>query len=85
MDRVLLLLPPIGGIGKLFLELVDPTCGINEFDFARIERVANTTNIYFNFRLGCSRCKFISTTTRNMGFNVFWMNALFHRFSPNPV
>jgi len=64
--------------GELVLELFDPTCGVNELEFAGVKRVANVANVHLELLAGAPGHEAISTATRDLGFEVFWVDAIFH-------
>src|SRR3954469_7113116 len=64
--------------GKLVLELLDPACRIDELQFPRIEGVANVADIDLQLLTGAPGRKLVAAATRNLRFEVFGMNAVFH-------
>jgi hypothetical protein len=63
---------------KLVLELLDPARGVNELEFARVERMANIANVDFQLFSSATGLKAVPTTTTYLSFKVLWMNAVFH-------
>ncbi len=68
----------VGSGSELVLELFDPTCGVNELEFAGVKRVANVANVHLELLAGAPGREAISTSTRDLGFEVFWVDAVFH-------
>jgi hypothetical protein len=68
---------------KTLGETINTTASINNFLFARVERVASTAHvnveIFTNSRTGF---EVITTTAVDSNFNVIWMNISFHDFWP---
>ena len=81
----LLLFTSVRSTGKFFVEFINASFPIHKFLFARVERMADTTNIDFEFRLRRFCREFVSTTASNLSFNVFGMNVFLHNFLKNPV
>ncbi len=63
---------------ELVLELLDPARGVNELEFARVERMANVANVDLQLFSSATGLKTVPTTTGYLGFKVLWMNAVFH-------
>ena len=63
---------------ELCLELFNPTCSINELQFARVERMANIANVDSQLFASASSDKRVPTTTGNRGLLVVWVNSVFH-------
>lgn len=63
---------------ELVLELLDPTCGVDELQLARVKRMANVANVDLQLFTSATGLKAVPTTTGYLGFKVLWMNAVFH-------
>jgi hypothetical protein len=68
----------VGSGSELVLELFDPTCGVHELEFAGIKRVANVANVNLELLAGAPGREAISTATGDLGFEIFWVDAVFH-------
>ena len=68
----------VGSGSELVLELLNTTCGVDELEFARIERMANVANVDLQLFTSATGLEAVSTTTGYLGFKVLWMNAVFH-------
>ena len=75
-----LLLRAVRSTGEFVFELFDASCRVDELQFARVERMANATNIDLEFRLGRPGRKLVSATTGYLGLNVLRMNVTFHDY-----
>ena len=68
----------VGSGSELVLELFDPTCGVHEFELAGVERVANVANVNLEFLAGAPGREAVTAATGDLGFEVFWVDAVFH-------
>ena len=68
----------VGSGSELVLELFDPPCGVHELEFAGIKRVANIANVNLELLAGAPGREAISTATGDLGFEIFWVDAVFH-------
>jgi hypothetical protein len=68
---------------KTLGETINTTASINNFLFARVERVASTAHVNVEiFTNGRTGFEVITTTAVDGNFNVIWMNISFHDFWP---
>jgi hypothetical protein len=63
---------------ELVLELFDPTSGVNELELSGVERMADVANVDLELFAGAACSKTISATASHLGFEVFWVDAIFH-------
>ena len=68
----------VGSGSELVLELFNTACCVNELEFAGVKRVANVANVHLELLAGAPGREAISTATRDLGFEVFWVDAVFH-------
>lgn len=68
----------VGSSSELVLELFDPTCGVDEFELAGVKRVANVANVDLELLAGTPGREAIAATAGDLGFEVFWVDAVFH-------
>lgn len=68
-------------IAEFLVEFFNPTCGVYNFLFARIKRVAHGTHFHMQIFAHCGAgLKFVAARTRDFNFRVFRMNVGFHNF-----
>ena len=73
----------IGTSSELVLEFFNPACGVDELEFARVERMANVANVDLQLFPRAAGSKAVATTAGHLGFEIVWVNAVFHdRFPP---
>lgn len=73
----------VGTGSEFVLEFFNPSCGIDELEFARVERMTNVTNVDLQLFPRATGGKTVATTAGHLGFEIVWMNAVFHdRFPP---
>ena len=73
----------VGTSSEFVLELFDPACGVDELEFARVERMANVANVDLQLFPRAAGSKAVATTAGHLGFEIVWVNAVFHdRFPP---
>jgi hypothetical protein len=65
---------------KLGLELFDPASGVNEFQLARVERMADIANVDSQLFANASGNETIATTASNLRFDVVGVDLFFHDF-----
>lgn len=68
----------VGSGSELVLELFDTACGVNELEFAGVKRVANIANVDPKLLAGAPGGEAVATATGDLGFEVFWVDAVFH-------
>src|SRR5579871_39257 len=64
--------------GKLALELFNAAGSVNEFQFARVKRMANVANIDLELRHSAAGGERVSATALDHGGHVFGMNVFLH-------
>src|SRR5687767_7192588 len=77
----LLLAALVSGVtrrGKLGLELLDPSGGIDELQFARVERVADIANVDLQLLARTARGELVAATAAHLREEIFRMDAVFH-------
>ena len=72
----------VGTSGELVLELLDPSGGVNELEFARVERMADVANVDLQFGPGAPGDETVPATAGDLGLEIFWLNAVFHGEKP---
>ena len=68
----------IGAGGKLGLEFLDPSSGIDILQAAGIERMARAANIDTQLRTRAARREFVTAGAMDRSFHILRMNAFFH-------
>lgn len=68
----------VGSGSELVLELFDTACGVHELELAGVERVANVANVHLEFLAGAPGREAVTAATGDLGFEVFWVDAVFH-------
>lgn len=77
--RLLLILKTgVRSSGELGLELFDPSSGVNELQFARVEWMANVANVDLQLFAGATGSEAVAATTRHLSFEVLGMDSIFH-------
>jgi hypothetical protein len=61
------------------LKFLNPAGGIDEFDFSSVEGVADRADFDVDLRPRAAGRKFVPAPADNGRFNIFGVNAVFHR------
>lgn len=70
----------ITALRDLRLEFFDTSRGVDVLQTTRVERMACTANVDFQFRFGAARHERVAAAAGNFRFDVIRMNFFFHFF-----
>ena len=79
-----LLKAAVASCGEFALEFFDPTCTVDIFQLAGIERMAGVTDVDLQFFPRAASGKCITTTASHVGFMIFRMDFFLHGLIPIP-
>jgi hypothetical protein len=68
----------VGASSEFGLELFDASSGVNELQFAGVERMADIANVDAKFFANAASLEGVSATASYFGFAVIGMDVVFH-------